>query len=700
MPQLDEKSGKELESILNKVSEAWNLTEFQRDQSNESIRFVDVAGAQWEGWAGHQFADRVRMVVDRVGQAVNKFNTEWRKGRFGVKYRPDDEKTSEDDAELLNGLFRKDWRKSNGDQSMDNAVGEMSKGGVGAIKLSTEFEIADDPDAKSQKIVFKPVHNAYNSVVWDPNAKEQDKSDAGWCDLITTFTEDAFKEAYPHLDPISFFQPENRSIFDFTSMRLVYVAEHYRVVEKNEMAFSYHHELTGEKRIVYKSDLDEHLIGELTDMGFNKVNERRIKRRTIEKGIIYGGGFISPFKKIVGDRIPVAPVYGYRSYVDGQEWYYGLVEKLKDAQRLVNMAISSMAENSATSPKQMPILTPEQVAGHETRWAQQHLGKHSYTLLNSVDDEGAPIPLGPIQFTQPAAVDPNANNLFEVATGHIQQAGGGAPQDTIDPDASGKAINAMIEQVDLQTGLLNDNISQCLKTVGEIYKGMASEVYDEERFIKISREDGSDKDVLLLEYVMHPKLDQFIRINDVRNMKMECVVDTGPTFANQRRETVDTLSQLIQVTPPDSPYMPVMFAGIIENVEGTSLDMLKEFNRKQMILNGFTKPETPEEELMLREANKPQEPAADVILAQAEDKKAQADIAEVERKTQVDQFTQQISQLKQQIDGFDAETRRLKVQIDGQKASADIQNKEVDTFDKKIDMRQKQIDDARQLVLG
>ena len=130
-------------------------------------------------------------------------------------------------------------------------------------------------------------------------------------------------------------------------------------------------------------------------------------RKTIEKSILFGGGFLSKPRRIVGDMIPVAPCYGYRSYVDGQEYYYGLVEKQKDAQRLSNMAISNMAENAATSSASTPILTPDQVAGPEQRWADKPLSKHAYMLLNSLDEQGKPIPLGPLQHPQPHAIDPN-----------------------------------------------------------------------------------------------------------------------------------------------------------------------------------------------------------------------------------------------------------------------------------------------------
>ena len=157
--------------ILNCVSDAWFNSEYQREKSGEAIRFVDVAGGQWEDWYAQQFANRPRLELDITSQAVHSFNGEWRKGRFNVKYRPDDTKASEQDAELANKLYRTDFRKSNGTQAVDNAVSEMSKGGCAAIKLCAKYLVEDDPEDLRQRIDFREIINAFNTVIWDPNAK-------------------------------------------------------------------------------------------------------------------------------------------------------------------------------------------------------------------------------------------------------------------------------------------------------------------------------------------------------------------------------------------------------------------------------------------------------------------------------------------------------------------------------------------------
>jgi hypothetical protein len=652
--------------ILNDISQAWNLQEYQRDLSNESFRFVDVTGAQWEGWIQKQFANRPRLEMDKTSQAVNKFNAEWREGRSTVKYRSDDSKTSEKDAEVLNGLFRRDHRKGDGEQSIDNAVAEMSKGGVGGIRLRTEYEVPEDPDNHDQRIVFDHIFNAYNTLVWDPNAKKQDKSDARWGALITEYTEEAFQEEFPHCEPDSFFIPLDRSLFNLNEVKMVYVAEYYECVYKREIIFSYVNKLSGEKKKVFQSDLDEEIIVQLADQGFDKTGERRIERKTVQKSILYGGGYIEKPMRIPGKRIPLAPCYGYGSYVDGQQFFFGLVEKQKDSQRLLNMAISNMAENAATSPKSMPILTPEQVAGHESRWAEQHLGKHAYTLLNSVDEQGMPIPLGPLQYVQPSQIDPNTTALLQASDEYIRSTTGGMPQDVLDPDASGKAINAAVAQVDLQTGVLRDNIMQFIKTIGEIYLEFASEIYDHERFVRIVNLDGSDKTILLKQYVLHEKYDKFVRINDVSQMKLDVVVDTGPNFATKRRETVDVLNQIIQNTESGSPYFPLLYAGIIENVEGPGLDPLKKFNKKQMILQGFVEPETEEEKAMLQQAQQAQDGGA----------QEQALIENINSQTMLNQASAADKQV---------ETQKTAIEIE--KLQSDIRNQDAETEAQKLENR-------------
>ena len=56
------------------------------------------------------------------------------------------------------------------------------------------------------------------------------------------------------------------------------------------------------------------------------------------------------------------------------------------------------------------------------------------------------------------------------------------------------------------------------------------------------------------------------------------------------------------------------------------MESMRDYARKQLVLQGVKEPETPEEEQMLQAAQQNQQPDANMLLAQAEMQKAQADM--------------------------------------------------------------------------
>jgi hypothetical protein len=165
-----------------------------------------------------------------------------------------------------------------------------------------------------------------------------------------------------------------------------------------------------------------------------------------------------------------------------------------------------------------------------------------------------------------------------------------------------------------------------MMTIGRIYKSMANEIYAEQRFEKLVKEDGTDKSVLLREYILDRTKKKFVRINDIIDKAFEVIVDTGPTFANKRRETISLIKEVLSITPPESPHFDVLYAALIENLEGPGLDRVKKFNRKQLIVMGLEEPESDEEKQMVEQLNapKPPDPTEELIAAAAEKERTEA----------------------------------------------------------------------------
>ena len=117
-------------------------------------------------------------------------------------------RTSDEDAELVNATYRADFRDGSGKLSVDNAVDEVATCGYGCFKLATKFEDEGDPDNERQRIEWRPINNAFNTVFWDVATKWINKRDARWCTVLTQFTKDSFESVYPDKKPVSAYTPE------------------------------------------------------------------------------------------------------------------------------------------------------------------------------------------------------------------------------------------------------------------------------------------------------------------------------------------------------------------------------------------------------------------------------------------------------------------------------------------------------------
>lgn len=683
-----------------------NQIEEQRDMCNEDIRFITTPAAQWEGFLREQFSNRPRFQLDMVSQAVNRFYGEWLTNRSTVKFRPEDGK-SEKEADILTGLYRKDERRSGSGFAIDNAILEGIQGGMGAYKISTEYVDDEDEENDDQYVTFEPIYSAHSSVVWDPNAKRMDKADAEWCFVLHELDYESYKRQFPDSEPSSFTQINDRREFNWsTNNNTYFIAERYGKVENKTKAISYKHPITGEKRTYYKEEIED-VVDELADMGFEFIKEKTVTQRYIEKSIISGTSeYLEKPERINGKRIPVIPFYAYWTYTDGQEFFWGLVRDKKDAQRLFNMQVSSLAEIAATSVKQVPIFTPEQVLGHEHNWAQAHLGKKNYQLANPLrNGDGTIAALGPVGTVSPPIVDPALGALMDVTGNYINKETGVAPQEVNDPDASGVAIREAKELVNMNTQSIMKNIDGMLARGGDVYREVAADIYDQPRVMTLLGEDSLESTIQLFETAIDQETGKAIELNDITKGKFEVISSTGPDYSSRRQDTVENLMEIMQTLAPTQQgqeYMPALVGMMIDNMDGTNLDDLKKFNNQKMMEMGLKDPETDEEKAYMAQLEKQKEEAPNndpmMVAAQAEATKAQSDIMDAENK-----------QASNQIDAFGKETDRMKVQVDAQIAgvklqgdmqtqSIENQGKQLDNAGKMVSMQGAQIENRRRLL--
>lgn len=617
----------ELEKFKSDASNDWMKQQDQRDRANEDSRFVTVPGAQWDNFLTETFDNgkRPKFQYDKLAEAVARFTGEWTTNRASIKFRPDDGREAHKDSLLLSGLLRKDMRRNNGQAAIDNAVEEAARCGFGAYRITTDWM---DEEETIQKATFEPIYGAHSCVLFDSNAKRKNKSDAKRCTLIHEYSDDAFKEKWPDADPISVEHNDRRSIdFSWAGKGSVFVAERYWVEEKKEKAHKYINPATLEEELYWLDDINL-VVDEMEDLGFLLISKHTIKRRRLYKQLFSGSSMLGDKIKLAGKHIPIIPLYAFWAHVDGTERYWGIIAALKDPQRLLNLLISRLAQTAASSPKETPILSPDQIDDEngviKSMWSRASDEDLPYLLLNPIETSNGDMHQGPLGYLQRPTIDQSSAALLETTQNFLQGATGGAPQNVLDPSASGKAIMAQASRVDMNTQPIMDNIRQAISWSGEVYRWIAADIYIGKRKVIALGEDNSEFDSELMQTVTDEQTGRPVIIHDLSKGLFEVVIDTGPGYLSQRQATVDNIKEMLGSISSDSEYFAPMMAMMIDNLDGSGLDKLREFNRKIMLRLGLADAETDEEKALMKQikdqAENQQQSSTDALVAATAEK--------------------------------------------------------------------------------
>jgi hypothetical protein len=599
----------------------------ERLQCLQDRRFYSLAGSQWEGPLWDQYENKPKFEVNKIMLAVIRIVNEYRNNRITVDYVSKDGTENDRLAEVCDGLYRADEQASVADEAYDNAFEEAVGGGIGAWRLRTVYEDEEDPENERQRIRFEPIFDADSSVFFDLNAKRQDKSDAKFCFVVTSMTRDSYKEIYND-DPTDWPKIIHQYEFDWSTPDVVFVAEYYKVEEKSELIRIFQ-AIDGTEERYTQTDFanDETLEETLMAVGTREVRQKRVKRMRVRKYIMSGGKVLEDAGYIAGKNIPIVVVYGKRWFVDNIERCMGAVRLAKDAQRLKNMQLSKLGEISALSSIEKPIMTPEQVAGHQVMWAEDNLRDYPYLLINPITGpDGNTQAAGPVGYTKSAQIPPAMAALLAITEQDMQDILGN-PQgaDKMVSGVSGKAVEMIQTRVDMQTFIYMSNFAKGMKRCGEIWLGMAKEIYiEDKRKMKTISPVGQAGMVELMQPMIDTQSGAVVMANDLSSATFDVVADVGPSSSSKRAATVRALTGMLQITS-DPETAQVLTSMAMMNMEGEGVGDANAYFRKKLLRMGVVKPTDDEaQELMAEMQGQPQDPNAMYLQAAAEEATAKA----------------------------------------------------------------------------
>lgn len=651
------------EKSLTDFNDVQGVQKDERLQNMNDRRFVTIAGAQWEGNLQDQFENKPQLEVNKIQLSLDRIKNEYKNNRITANFEPVNGDEGDTLADTCDDLYRATERKSVAKEAYDNAFDEGTSGGIGAWRLSTEFEDEFDPDNDLKNIIITPQFDADSTIFFDLGAKRQDKLDATKAWALTAVTRKAYEDTYDD-DPSSWPQDIGNTFFwNEEQPDVVYVAEYYQVDEGEKLVTTFK-SLTGEEETF--DDISDEKRQELLDFGHEMTSERKVKMREVHKYTMSGSKILTDEGVIAGKFIPIVPYYGKRSYINNIERTSGHVRLAKDMQRLKNMQISWLAEIAATSGIQKPIFTPEQILNHEDAWKNENVENLAYLLLNPIlDKDGNEAPAGPLGYTQPAQVPPATGALLQITDQDIKDVLGDQAQgEKIVSNISGDAVEKIQNRIDMQTFGFMDNFARSIETSGIIWLSIAIDILTEDgnegRKLKGVTSQGTSRQIELLRKVIDPKTGEVRVENDFSKAKMEITVEVGPSSSTKRQATVNTLTSMLKfaIAPEDQEVITSM---IMMNMEGEGVSEAREFYRNKLVSRGVLKP-TEEEAKAIAEAqqaaeNAPPSPEDQFLLTEAEKNQTQSDKNRVDTQKTAAETGKTEAQTAEILDGIDRDDR-------------------------------------------
>ena len=192
----------------------------------------------------------------------------------------------------------------------------------------------------------------------------------------------------------------------------------------------------------------------------------------------------------------------------------------------------------------------------ENMWKNANSANYAYLPFNHIDDNDNPIP-APAR-PQPPQSAPAFLDGMKIAADEMRAASGQNESEMgmQGNERTGRAINAKQRQGENATYHFTDNQAVALRHTGAVLIDLIPKIYDTERVIRISDEDGAESELMvnpeMKQALIEKRNQQGMVIQRIFNPavgKYEVQADVGPAYATQREEAFNAISLVLTQSP-------------------------------------------------------------------------------------------------------------------------------------------------------
>jgi len=536
-----------------KRCEGWES--YARRLFMDDIRFANADADNKYQWPTRMWNDRQRderpaLTINKTRQHNLNIINDAKMNKPGIKYRAAGNGATAESARIWDGIARHIEYQSNAPAHYDYATRFQVEAGIGYLRVNTDYV---DENSFDQEIYITSIADPL-TVYIDPDAKAPAKEDARFAFIFEDMPKDLFDQKYPQYKQFAGQEVlvGEKGWYDEDHVR---VAEYFEAEDVNDELLMFDGP-NGQPMTLMASDLRK-VDPKSKIFDDPQTRKRDVTRRVIHYHFIVGNHVVQEEEKVwIGKTIPIIPVVGEETIIEGRLDRKGHTRALKDPQRMYNYWASAAVEYGALQSKTPWIVGVESVEGFEEYWATANRQNHAYLPYKSVGDDGKPLP--PPSRIEPPVPSPVALKGMEVANVEMQMVSGQYENQLgmQGNERTGKAIAERQRQGDRATYHFIDHLAIAIRQVGKIILDLVPKVYDTNRVVMILAENNES-----LEVKLDPQLQQahMLELNENNEVigrvlnpavgSYEVLADVGPGYATRREEAFNALTLILTQNP-------------------------------------------------------------------------------------------------------------------------------------------------------
>lgn len=537
---------KRFKRCYNWESDAWK--HFIND-----TKFANADSTNGWQWPGDIYKDRNEgkkpcLTINKTRQHNLQIINDAKQNKPGIAIRATGNGATFESAQALSSLVRYIERKSKAQVAYDTATVFQVNGGIGYLRVATDY---CDQKTTNQDIFIRRVPDP-KMIYMDPDAREADKSDSMFAFAYEDLPKEEIKLRFKKYGDLGTQSPLGyEDGMDWVKEDHVRVCEYFRKVKKEDELLVIQ---TPQGPVLVKaSKLDKQKL-ELA------IDDPQTLRRTIEDTVVEYyliiGCKVVEKKKWPGKYIPLVPVIGEETIIDGKMDRKGHTRAMIDPQRMYNYWTSAAVEHVALQGKTPWVGSADAIEGYEVYYNNANKNNYSVLLYNAYDDQGRELK-PPIRI-DPPMMAPAYMQGMQIASDEVMAVSGQYQAQMGQPgnERSGKAIGERQRQGDNSTYHYIDNLAVAIRQVGNIILDLIPIIYDTERVLMVMAEDGTD-----FEIMINPKAQKAFEMKRDNNGKIaqrilnpkvgeyDVEADVGPAYATRREEAFNAFTLILTQAP-------------------------------------------------------------------------------------------------------------------------------------------------------